>query len=130
MPVHGNRSHASSQLQATTCSFLHPKKSTEIMDMPMESASEIQNGIEQSLLRFCPVLAGAYLYVDQLNRVGSCLSRPTVTDPKRMQYKEGGVNFQVVQMYEHEVKEGRRHVSQPGRRGVGKSRRVRELRTK
>jgi hypothetical protein len=31
MPVQGNRSHASSKLQVTICSFLHPKKSTGIM---------------------------------------------------------------------------------------------------
>lgn len=39
MPVQGNRSHASSKLQVTICSLLHPKKSTGIMCASMVSLS-------------------------------------------------------------------------------------------
>jgi hypothetical protein len=37
MLVHGNRPHASSQLQVTICSRLHPKKSTVIIGVPIAS---------------------------------------------------------------------------------------------
>jgi len=50
MPVQGNRSHASSKLQVTICSLLHPKKSMGIMYARMALLSGKLNWVRGPLL--------------------------------------------------------------------------------
>ena len=67
MPVKGNRSQASSQLQVTICSLLHPKKSTGIMNMPLAHRKEEGKTVLVER-RFLADLCRLYLTVPRLPR--------------------------------------------------------------
>lgn len=53
--------------------------------------------------------------------VTSSEARSEVTE-QLLHVGDGGVDFQVVQMYDHGGKAGRKFVSRPGRQGVGEKR--------
>jgi len=80
MPVQGNRSHASSKLQVTICSFLHPKKSTGIM---CASTLSLSGKLHWALGPLVAEPGRSAEHIRSPGRKSRGLSRRAGTDPKR-----------------------------------------------